>query len=91
MSAPLERHLQHAGSVRTQIYSCGPDAMLHRVAMIAEAHHVPVQLSLEAPMACGIGICVGCAVAVKADVPEGFVYKKVCTEGPIFWSEELKW
>ena len=73
------------------MYSCGPDAMLHRVAMIAEAHHVPAQLSLEAPMACGIGICVGCAVAVKADVPEGFVYKKVCTEGPIFWSKELKW
>lgn len=91
VSAPLERYLQHAGSVRTQIYSCGPDAMLHRVALIAEAHHVPAQLSLEAPMACGIGICVGCAVAVKHDCAEGFVYKKVCTEGPIFWSEELQW
>ena len=91
VSAPLERHLQANANHPMVMYSCGPDAMLHRVAMIAEAHHVPAQLSLEAPMACGIGICVGCAVAVKADVPEGFVYKKVCTEGPIFWSKELKW
>jgi dihydroorotate dehydrogenase electron transfer subunit len=71
------------------IYSCGPDAMLHATTKIAAAHHVPAQLSLEAPMACGIGICVGCAVAVKHDCAEGFVYKKVCTDGPIFWSEEL--
>ena len=91
VTAPLERHLQRAGSVRTQIYSCGPDAMLHAVAKIADQYGVPTQLSLEAPMACGIGICVGCAVAVKANVPEGFVYKKVCTDGPIFWSEELHW
>lgn len=91
VTAPLGRHLQHAGSARTQIYSCGPDAMLHATAKIATAHNVPAQLSLEAPMACGIGICVGCAVAVKHDCAEGFVYKKVCTEGPIFWSEELHW
>lgn len=91
VTAPLEQHLQHAGSERTQIYACGPDAMLHAVAKVAERYDVPAQLSLEAPMACGIGICVGCAVAIKADVPEGFVYKKVCTDGPIFWSKELQW
>ncbi len=91
VSAPLERHLQANAGKPMLIYSCGPDAMLHRVAMIAEAHHVPAQLSLEAPMACGIGICVGCAVAVKHDCAEGFVYKKVCTDGPIFWSADLKW
>jgi dihydroorotate dehydrogenase electron transfer subunit len=91
VTAPLERHLQAKAGEPLVMYSCGPDAMLHRVAMIAEGHHVPAQLSLEAPMACGIGICVGCAVAVKHDCAEGFVYKKVCTEGPIFWSEELHW
>jgi len=40
-------------------------------------------------MACGFGICVGCAVAVRA--VEGFVYKKVCTDGPVFWNDELYW
>ena len=91
VTAPLERHLQASENKPLVIYSCGPDAMLHATAMIAEAHHVPTQLSLEAPMACGIGICVGCAVAVKHDCAEGFVYKKVCTDGPIFWHEELHW
>jgi dihydroorotate dehydrogenase electron transfer subunit len=91
VTAPLERHLKANAGQPMLIYSCGPDAMLHRVSLLAEAHHVPAQLSLEAPMACGIGICVGCAVAVKADVPEGFIYKKVCTEGPIFWGQQLHW
>lgn len=91
VTAPLERHLIANTGRPMVMYSCGPDAMLHRVAKIAEAHHVPAQLSLEAPMACGIGICVGCAVAMKHDCAEGFVYKKVCTDGPIFWSEQLHW
>ena len=91
VSTPLERHLKANANKPRLIYSCGPDAMLHAVAKIAEQYAIPTQLSLEAPMACGIGICVGCAVAVKHDCAEGFVYKKVCTDGPIFWSNELKW
>jgi dihydroorotate dehydrogenase electron transfer subunit len=91
VTAPLGRHLQANENKAMVIYSCGPDAMLHATAKIAAADHVPAQLSLEAPMACGIGICVGCAVAVKHDCAEGFIYKKVCTDGPIFWSKELKW
>jgi len=91
VTAPLERYLQSNVGARTIIYACGPDPMLHRVALIAERFGAPSQLSLEAPMGCGYGVCVGCAVAVKHDCPEGFVYKKVCTEGPVFWGEELHW
>ena len=88
---PLEVHLREPADRPTIIYACGPDPMLHRVAAIAAQHAIPVQLSLEAPMACGFGICVGCAVAVRADCPEGFVYKKVCTDGPVFWGRDLHW
>lgn len=91
VTAPLERYLQAHGNEATIVYACGPDPMLHRVAQIAAEYHVPAQLSLEAPMGCGYGVCVGCAVAVKADCAEGFLYKKVCTDGPVFWSEELHW
>lgn len=91
VSAPLERHLKANAGKPMIVYSCGPDAMLHAVSKITDQYAVPTQLSLEAPMACGIGICVGCAVAVKHDCAEGFIYKKVCTDGPIFWSEELHW
>jgi dihydroorotate dehydrogenase electron transfer subunit len=89
VTAPLEKYLLTNHS--NVMYSCGPDAMLHAVARVAEKYEVPTQVSLEAPMACGFGICVGCAVAVKHECDEGFVYKKVCTDGPIFWSSELKW
>ncbi len=91
VTAPLETYLKQTTDNTRVIYSCGPDAMLHRVSQIAAENKVPAQVSLESPMACGFGICVGCAVAVKADVPEGFVYKKVCTDGPVFWSEHLHW
>lgn len=91
VTAPLENYLKKSAGQPLMIYSCGPDPMLHRVAQIAAEHNVPAQLSLEAPMACGFGICVGCAVPVKAECPEGFVYKKVCTDGPVFWSNHLHW
>jgi dihydroorotate dehydrogenase electron transfer subunit len=91
VTAPLERYLQREGGARTIIYACGPDPMLDRVAQIAGRFGAPSQLSLEAPMGCGYGVCVGCAVAVKDDCPEGFVYKKACVDGPIFWGEELIW
>ena len=91
VTLPLEAHLREPADRPTIIYACGPDPMLHRVAAIAAQHAIPVQLSLEAPMACGFGICVGCAVAVRADCPEGFVYKKVCTDGPVFWGRDLHW
>jgi len=91
VTAPLEKYLQATTDKSKVIYSCGPDPMLHAVAKIAAQYQVPAQLSLEAPMGCGYGVCVGCAVAVKADCPEGFVYKKVCTDGPVFWSKELHW
>lgn len=91
VTAPLERHLKAQAGKPLVIYSCGPDPMLHAVAKLAERYDVPAQLSLEAPMGCGFGVCVGCAVSVKHDCPEGFVYKKVCTDGPVFWSKELHW
>jgi dihydroorotate dehydrogenase electron transfer subunit len=91
VTTPLEGYLQSRSGERQIIYSCGPDPMLHRVAQIAGRFAVPSQLSLEAPMGCGFGVCVGCAVAIKHDCPEGFVYKKVCTEGPVFWGDQIHW
>jgi len=91
VTAPLEKHLTIHQGEPAIIYACGPDPMLHRIAKIADYYFIPAQLSLEAPMACGFGVCVGCAVAVKDDCPEGYVFKKVCTDGTVFWSNELSW
>jgi len=91
VTALAEEYLtSHAGQPLI-IYACGPDAMLHRVSEIAAKNGIQAQLSLESPMACGFGICVGCAVAVRDATAEGFSYKKVCTDGPVFWNHDLHW
>ena len=46
---------------------------------------VPCQVSLETPMACGVGICFSCVAKVKT--PDGWDYKRVCVDGPAFDDE----
>ncbi|MBI3071671.1 MAG: dihydroorotate dehydrogenase electron transfer subunit [Deltaproteobacteria bacterium] len=58
--------------------ACGPAPMLDAVALIARDAGVRAQLSVEAPMACGMGVCLGCSVAVDGR------YARACTEGPVF-------
>lgn len=77
ITAPLQRLL--ADNNHASVYSCGPDGMLHAVAKVADAAGVPCQVALEAPMACGMGTCKGCAV-MGADGN----YRYVCYEGPVF-------
>ena len=69
------------------IYSCGPKPMLRALSQFAWENHMEAWLSLEERMACGIGICLGCAVAVKTE--EGITYKRVCHDGPVFNSKEI--
>lgn len=71
------------------VYCCGPELMMKRVAQIAAAHNVPCWLSLETPMACGMGACFSCVVKVKDDSEAGWDYKRSCVEGPIFPADQL--
>jgi dihydroorotate dehydrogenase electron transfer subunit len=73
------------------IYACGPKAMLYACHELAIRHNVILYVSLEEYMACGIGVCHGCAVAVKSDDQTGFTYKTVCKDGPVFDSREIVW
>ena len=74
-------------SPATQVYVCGPLPMLRSVQALALARAIPCQLSLEGKMACGVGVCLGCTCA-RPDPTEA--YAKVCTDGPVFWAEEVK-
>ena len=67
---------------QTEIFACGPTAMLNAVAEIATAYSLPCQVSLEEFMACDVGGCAGCTVLVQTD--DGPAMKKVCVEGPVF-------
>jgi dihydroorotate dehydrogenase electron transfer subunit len=69
------------------IFGCGPEPMLHALANLAQSWKVSCHVSLETPMACGIGICFSCVTRVKT--AGGWDYRRVCIEGPIFDAREL--
>ena len=66
----------------TEIFACGPTVMLKAVARLAKRFGLPAQVSLEEFMACAVGGCAGCAVAVQT--LEGPAMKRVCVDGPVF-------
>lgn len=72
------------------VFCCGPEPMMEATAEIAREFGVSCQVSLETPMACGIGICFSCVARVRQ--PDGsWDYKRTCVEGPIFDSAKLVW
>lgn len=78
-----------AGADRT-VVCCGPEPMMHAVAALCEREKTPCFVSLETPMACGIGICFSCVTRVRQ--PDGtWDYKRTCVEGPIFDARKIEW
>ncbi len=65
------------------IYCCGPEPMMHAVQKIATAANVTCWLSLETPMACGIGICFSCVAKIRQN-DGSWDYRRTCLEGPVF-------
>lgn len=63
------------------IYACGPHPMLKTVGKIAESRGITCEVSIETVMACGMGVCMGCAVSTS-DVKDG--YRHACKDGPVF-------
>src|SRR6185295_17261099 len=81
----LEEVLGKAGRA-AKIYTCGPDRMMAAVAGIAAALGVPCEASLETPMACGYGVCLGCPVKRASG---GYLY--ACVEGPCVDARAVAW
>lgn len=70
----------------TRIATCGPKPMMMSVARYARQTGTPCEVSLENKMACGVGACLCC---VEDTAEHGHVC--VCTEGPVFNIDDLKW
>ncbi len=86
----LRNLLDESTNNTRQIFCCGPEPMMEAVAEVAEKYHVPCHVSLETPMACGIGICFTCVAKIVQ--PDGsWDYKRTCVEGPIFAAEKIVW
>lgn len=63
-------------------YVCATERRMKKIIEILEKVNIPVQVSIERPMKCGLGICGVCAID-----PSGLM---VCRDGPVFWAWELK-
>lgn len=91
----LEDYLSESGDGGRgleQAFVCGPPGMLSRTAGLLHRARIDGQVSLEARMACGYGVCQGCAArTVDPHGEGGWTYRKVCTDGPVFGLSEVDW
>lgn len=71
------------------VYACGPKGMLKTVSEISMGAEVPVEVSLDERMACGLGACLGCIIYVKEG--DQTVQKRCCVEGPVFDGSKVVW
>lgn len=77
----LARHLRPGD----RVVACGPEAMAKAVWQICHAvPDVHSWFSLETKMACGVGSCHGCVIALA----DGS-YARVCHDGPVFGGVEV--
>ena len=97
MTELLERTLAAApgrAAPPATVLACGPHPMLRRCAELAAATGAACQVALEEPMACGFGVCLGCAIRVHIPAPgapAGAAYALVCRDGPVFPAQQVLW
>ncbi len=82
----LDEYLKNTqNKIKTIIVSCGPIYMLKKIYKIAYSIKIPLYVSMETYMACGLGLCQGCVIKGKTG------YMRVCKEGPVFKAEYICW
>jgi dihydroorotate dehydrogenase electron transfer subunit len=84
LEARVEQHGAAGRNHELRIMACGPREMLWAVARIAEANRIECYLSMEAHMACGIGVCLGCAIPAHSRP-----FRYTCNDGPVFLASDL--
>ena len=64
--------------------------MLKAVQKLALEKNIFCQISLEEKMACGLGVCLGCAVKTSDSLKDAPQYKHVCKNGPVFNAKDIE-
>jgi dihydroorotate dehydrogenase electron transfer subunit len=62
------------------VYACGPASMLEAVGQLCRSYQLPHQLSWEAMIRCGLGLCGSCELPHGTGVEPGWL---VCADGPV--------
>ncbi len=86
----LESLFAGRGGESLHVACCGPEPMMAAVTRWAESAGAGCDVSLEAPMACGVGICFTCVARVR-DAAGGWDYRRTCVEGPVFPGTAIEW
>jgi len=89
VTQPLEAFLERNRNKKYLMMVCGPWPMLDASVKLAAKFGHRCLLSMENRMGCGLGVCLGCCIRV--DGTGHGAYQRVCTEGPVFWSEKVIW
>jgi dihydroorotate dehydrogenase electron transfer subunit len=84
VTGPLSELL--AGESQAVVYACGPTPMMQRCAELAAEGGAECIVSLENNMACGFGVCLGCAAPLAAG---GIAL--VCRDGPVMDATTIAW
>jgi dihydroorotate dehydrogenase electron transfer subunit len=84
LEARIEHHRATDPSQTLRILACGPREMLWAVARLAESFAIECHLSVEEQMACGIGVCLGCAMPARSRP-----FRYTCSDGPVFLASDL--
>jgi dihydroorotate dehydrogenase electron transfer subunit len=72
------------------IYASAPVPVLREVTAIAGRYDIPVQASVDVPMACGTGVCMGCVLPVTGT--DGITrIVRSCVDGPVFRGDLIRW
>lgn len=86
----LAEVLEESTGAKRRVFCCGPEPMMQATAEICHAAGVVCEVSLETPMACGLGVCFSCVAKVRQ--PDGdWDYKRTCVEGPVFEASAIEW
>lgn len=89
VTQPLSEYLARNRGRKFLLMVCGPWAMLQAAVECTAQYGHRCLVSMENRMGCGLGVCLGCCIRVAG---EGHAsYQRVCTEGPVFWSEQVIW
>lgn len=89
--ADLDEERREHPSSRIRVVTCGPEIMMRKVAEGCAERGIPCEVSMETPMACGIGICFSCVAMVRDGEGTPWDYKRTCVEGPIFEGSRIVW
>lgn len=89
VTLPIERLLQNPETCPDGgVYACGPVKMLEAIDVLCSRYSVPRQLSWEAHMRCGVGLCGSCEISLPASQNDANrAAWLVCLEGPVSYSE----